>query len=218
MVELNCKPVIAYVLGWLLKYDVRQVVLSCGYRWEMFPALLEDGSCWGLDIRYAVEPEPLGRGGGVRFAMQFLAPGDEPVVVANGDNLVDIDLREMLRRHHGTGAAATVALAPLVSARGIVETDGTDRIVRFCEKPELPHWINAGVYIFGREMAGLLPKRGDHEDALFPRLASEGRLYAYKTRDLWRTIDTAKDVAEITRELRAGLPVPCLDIGRVAPP
>jgi NDP-sugar pyrophosphorylase family protein len=130
--------------------------------------------------------------------------------VANGDNLVDMDLQAMLVRHMETRATATVALVPLVSARGIVETDDQDHILRFREKPELPHWINAGVYVFSPEMAGLLPVKGDHEDELFPRLAADGRLYAYKTRELWRTVDTAKDLAEIARELQAGLSVPCL--------
>jgi NDP-sugar pyrophosphorylase family protein len=150
--------------------------------------------------------------------MHYLrATGDQdnqsPIIVGNGDNLVDIDLREMLTYHSETGAMATVALAPLISARGIVETDARDRIVRFREKPALPHWINAGVYILNWEMADLLPVRGDHEDDLFPRLAAEGRLYAYKTQALWRTVDTAKDLSEITHELQAGLCVPCLQPG-----
>ena len=210
MVEVNGAPLIAYVLGWLLKYDVNSVVLSCGYRWKMLQKALGDGSPWGLDIRYAVEPEKLGRGGGIRFAMQHLEPtngqvANDPIVVGNGDNLVDMDLQAMLKRHAETGAIATVALTPLVSARGIVETDNQDRIVRFREKPELPHWINAGVYVFNREMADLLPAKGDHEDELFPRLAAEGQLYAYKSRELWRTVDTAKDLTDLSRELQAGL-------------
>jgi NDP-sugar pyrophosphorylase family protein len=212
MVKADGTPLIAYELGWLAKYGVTRIIVSCGYRWEALQAYLGNGSRWGLDIVYAVERERLGRGGGIRWAMSCLAPGQAPIVVANGDNVLDIDLEAMLKRHAETRATATVALAPLISARGIVETDDRDRIVRFREKPELPHWINAGVYIFARQMAELLPAKGDHEDVLFPRLAAEGRLYAYKTRDLWRTVDTAKDLAQITRELQAGLDVPCLAV------
>jgi NDP-sugar pyrophosphorylase family protein len=223
MVEVNGTPLIAYSLGWLQKYGVKGIVLSCGYRWERLRATLGDGARWGLDLRYAIEPERLGRGGGIRFAMEHLratngTPNHGPVAVGNGDNLVDIDLRAMLQRHAESGATATLALVPLVSVRGIVETDERDRIVRFREKPELPHWINAGVYVFDREMIDLLPVKGDHEEGLFPRLAAEGRLYAYKTRALWRTVDTAKDLIEITRELQAGLSLPCLDLGVGQPP
>jgi NDP-sugar pyrophosphorylase family protein len=214
MVEVDGVPLIAYLLGWLLKNDVTQVVLSCGYRWEMLQSALGTGEQWGLGIQYAVERERLGRGGGIRFAMQSAGldrPGAGPVVVTNGDNLVDIDLKAMVEQHTKTQALATLALAPLVSARGIVDTDRQDRVTGFREKPELPYWINAGLYVLDPSVADLLPVKGDHEEDLLPRLAAEGRLTAYKTRQLWRTVDTAKDLTTLTRELRAGLYVPCVD-------
>jgi NDP-sugar pyrophosphorylase family protein len=214
MVEVNGVPVIAYLLGWLAKVGVTQIVLSCGYRWEVLQNALGTGELWGLEIHYAVEPEQLGRGGGIRFAMSSAGldrPDAGPVLVTNGDNLVDMDLDAMLEHHVRTKAMATLALAPLVSVRGIVDTDGQGRVTGFREKPELPYWINAGVYLLNPGIAPLLPVRGDHEAALLPRLAAEGRLAAYKTRRLWRTVDTAKDLTTLTSELRAGLDVPCLD-------
>ena len=214
MVEVDGIPLIAYLLGWLKKHDVKQVVLSCGYRWQVLQSKLGTGEHWGLDIRYAVERERLGRGGGIRFAMQSTGldhPEAGPVVVTNGDNLLDIDLNAMLEQHAKTRAMVTLALAPLVSARGIVDIDSRDRVTGFREKPELPYWINAGVYLLNPSVADRLPAKGDHEEELFPQLAAEGRLAAYKTRQLWRTVDTAKDLTTLTDELHAGLDVPCLD-------
>jgi NDP-sugar pyrophosphorylase family protein len=213
MVEVNGVPVIAYLLGWLAKYGINQIVLACGYRWQTIESALGTGRQWGLEIRYAVEPERLGRGGGIRFAMQSTGldrSGGPPVVVTNGDNLLDLNLNAMLAQHSATEAIATLALAPLVSARGIVDTDG-QRVTGFREKPELPYWINAGVYVLDPSMADLLPTKGDHEDDLFPRLAQKGQLAAFKTRRLWRTVDTAKDLAALGTELDAGLHIPCLN-------
>jgi NDP-sugar pyrophosphorylase family protein len=219
MVEVNGIPVIAYLLGWLAKYGVTQIVLSCGYRWEALQSALGTGRQWGLEIHYAVEPERLGRGGGIRFAMQSAGldrSGGAPVVVTNGDNLLDFDLNAMLDQHTAASAGpaaamVTLALVPLVSARGIVDTDGQGRVTGFQEKPELPYWINAGVYVLNPRVAHLLPAKGDHEADLFPRLAAEGRLAAFKTHQLWRTVDTAKDVTTLSEELDAGLSIPCLD-------
>jgi NDP-sugar pyrophosphorylase family protein len=214
MVEVDGIPVIAYLLGWLADVGVTQIVLSCGYRWEVLEDALGTGETWGLEIHYAVEPEQLGRGGGIRFAIASAGldrPDTGPVLVTNGDNLIDLDLDAMLEHHVRTGAMATLALAPLVSARGIVDTDGQGRVTGFREKPELPYWINAGVYLLDPSIAPLLPVRGDHEESLFPRLAAESRLAAYKTRRLWRTVDTAKDLTMLTNELQAGLEIPCLD-------
>jgi NDP-sugar pyrophosphorylase family protein len=214
MVEIGGVPLIAYELGWLRENGVADVILSCGYRWQVLRTYLGDGSQWGLHVRYAVEPERLGRGGGIRLAMDYLAPGTDPVVVANGDNVVSIDLRPVLQQHVQTHALATIVLVPLVSVRGIVEIDGQGRVTRFREKPELPHWINSGIYLFSREMAHLLPAQGDHEDELFPRLAAEGRLHAYTTREPWRTIDTAKDLAQVAQEIESGSSYPCLEAAR----
>lgn len=214
MIEVNGVPLIAYLLGWLRKYDVTQVILSCGYRWEMLQSALGTGEQWGLEIQYAVERERLGRGGGIRFAMAHAgldSPDAGPVIVTNGDNLLDMDLRAMLEQHAKMQALVTLALAPLVSARGIVDTDAQNRVTGFREKPELPYWFNAGVYLLDPGVADLLPVKGDHEEELFPRLAAKGRLAAYKTRQLWRTVDTAKDLTTLTNELRAGLEIPCLD-------
>ena len=212
MVEVNGRPLIAYELGWLKKNGVTEIILSCGYRWEVLQACLGDGARWDLDIRYAVETEKLGRGGGIRFAMRLLSPDGDPVIVFNGDNVIDIDLAPVLAQHVRTGALATDILVPLVSSKGIVEVDAQGRITRFLEKPELPHWINAGVYVFEREMENLLPLKGDHEDTTFPELAAQGRLYAYKTRELWCTVDTAKDLSELDRDLKMGqIKAPCLD-------
>ena len=72
MVEISGLPLIAYPLGWLKENGITDVILSCGYRWQILQDYLADGSGWGLDIRYAVEEEPLGRGGGIRHAMQQL--------------------------------------------------------------------------------------------------------------------------------------------------
>jgi NDP-sugar pyrophosphorylase family protein len=66
----------------------------------------------------------------------------------------------------------------------------------------LPHWINAGVYLFEPEVTALLPDLGDHETSTFPRLAVEGRLAAYTIDGYWRGIDNAKDLQEANREIK----------------
>jgi len=83
--------------------------------------------------------------------------------------------------------------------------DGDERVVAFHEKPELPYWMNAGIYVLSREMEPLLPDQGDHEDSTFPRLAQEHRLGAYKSRAYWRSVDTVKDMSEVAKELERRL-------------
>jgi NDP-sugar pyrophosphorylase family protein len=160
-----------------------------------------DGSAFGVRVQYSREEEPLGRGGALKLGAGRV-PGDEDTVIAcNGDILTDQPLDALLRFHRETGAAATVMLAPLRSPYGVVDVGEDGKIGSFREKPVLPFWINAGVYVLSREVFGLLPDKGDHETETFPELAAQGRLYGFQSNAYWRPVDSIKDVSEATKEL-----------------
>jgi NDP-sugar pyrophosphorylase family protein len=178
------------------------VILLCGYLHEIIRDRFGDGSRWGLRITYSVEEEPLGRGGAFKKGFRRVPPGEPFVIGTNGDNFVTQPLAPLVRSHRRSGAVATAMVVPLKSPYGVVRMEGS-RVVRFEEKPQLPYWVNAGVYVLSREFFAGLPDVGDHEDELFPRLAAEGRLRAFRSRAYWKGIDTVKDLAEIEKYLEA---------------
>src|SRR6266567_485839 len=200
MVEICGRPILSYQLAWLRHHGIEGVTISCGYLAGVIQDCFGDGSQLGLRLQYAIEPEPLGRGGGFRYAMDTFTT-DEPVIGMNGDNITNLDLSDLVERHRLSGATATDVLTPLHSPYGIVDLAGDNFITGYRERPELPFWLNAGIYVFDPAMRELLPERGDHEDSTFPRLAAERRLLGYPTHAFWRTADTAKDVTELEREL-----------------
>jgi NDP-sugar pyrophosphorylase family protein len=200
MVPVGGKPILEHHLRWLAREGVTDVILLCGYRHEAILDHFGDGRQWGLRVTYSVEDEPLGRGGALKQGFRQV-PADEPFVIGtNGDNFVTQPLAPLVRSHRRSGAVATALVVPLKSPYGVVRMKGS-RILRFEEKPQLPYWINAGVYVLSREFFAGLPEVGDHEDSLFPRLAAEGRLRAFKSRAYWKGIDTMKDVAEVEKHL-----------------
>ncbi len=200
MVELAGKPILEHHVVWLRENGVTDVVISCGYLHGVIREHFRDGTRFGVRIRYAVERKPLGRGGALKLASRQV-PLDEPFVIGtNGDSVHTQPLGPMIRQHQQTGAAATLLLAQLRSPYGIVKLRGK-RILGFEEKPPLPHWLSAGVYVLSREFFGGLPDVGDHEDELFPRLAAKGRLYGFRSKAYWRAIDTMKDLNEAAAEL-----------------
>ena len=191
LVPIAGRPLAAYQVALLVSAGVERVIVSCsaGTEDEFSSAL----AGLGAEIVAAAEPEPLGRGGGLRFAAK--ARREEGDVLAlNGDELVDLDLVEMLSRHRGTGAAATIAVAPLKSPFGVVDVGEDDVVVGFREAPELPNWVSCGVYVLGEDALDRLPERGDHEDSTFPELAREGRVRAFRNTGLWLTVNTPKDL------------------------
>ncbi|MFH1008559.1 MAG: nucleotidyltransferase family protein [Candidatus Latescibacterota bacterium] len=203
MVEVMGMPVLEYQIRWLKLSGMKGAVISCGYRHEVIEDYFGKGERWGLDISYAVETEPLGRGGGIKQALSKVRLRDESglVVVTNGDIITRINLRKTIESHSASGAMATIVLVPLISPYGVVDLGENGCIHGFREKPELPYWINGGVYVFSEGIHDLLPDKGDHEDTTFPRLAREGLLNGFVSRDYWRAIDTSKDLSEAKKDL-----------------
>ncbi|MEE8550328.1 MAG: nucleotidyltransferase family protein [Gemmatimonadota bacterium] len=202
MVPIVDKPILQYQVEWLRREGVTDIVILCGYRWEAIRDHFEAGARWGVRIHYSLEEEPLGRGGALKHGF-LLVPSTEPFVIGlNGDNITNQRLKPLIRYHRAKGAAATVMMVRLRSPYGIARQARSGEIRAFEEKPLLPHWVNAGIYVLSPEFFRRLPDKGDHETTVFPDLAAEGRLYGYRSRAYWRTVDTYKDVTEAGREVR----------------
>jgi NDP-sugar pyrophosphorylase family protein len=202
MVLLLDKPILEYQVEWLRDNGVTHLVVACGYMHEAIREYFGEGSRWGLRMSYSVETEALGRGGALKLAYGQVPDSEEIVIAANGDNVNTQPLAPMIRQHRRTGAVGTLLVTQLRSPYGIVRQRGR-RITGFEEKPLLPHWLSAGVYVLSREFFAGLPDVGDHEDELFPHLAARGKLYAFRSHTYWRAIDTVKDLNEAAQELQA---------------
>ena len=205
MVEILGVPLLGYQLQWLSSQGITDVIISCGYRHEVIQSYFGSGEKWDVSLQYSVESQPLGRGGALRLAFGLFASGEDLCLATNGDVVTNVRLKPLIQAHRQQGCLATVVLAPFISPYGIVEVDPEDRIIAFHEKPELPYWMNAGIYVLSREIESMLPEQGDHEDSTFPNLAQERRLGAYKSRAYWRSVDTVKDISEVSKELEKRL-------------
>lgn len=199
LVPIAGRPLISYQLELLRRAGVGRVIVSCA-------AIQEDAFASHLagddmEIAIAPEPEPLGRGGGIRFAAQLRIESG-PLFALNGDELLDVDLSELLARHNASGAAATIVVSPLISSFGIVEVDDEDVVRGFSEAPRLPHWVNSGVYVLGEEALARFPAKGDHESSTFPELAAEGRLRAFRHDGVWLTVNTQKELRKADEHVK----------------
>jgi NDP-sugar pyrophosphorylase family protein len=191
LVPVAGRPLAAYAIAGLARAGVDRVLVSCsaGQEGRFVQAL--DGA--GPEIVPVGEPEPLGRGGGLRFAAA--ARREEGDVFAlNGDELLDLDFGALLARHVERSPAATITVVPLPSQFGVVDLDPDDLVEGFREAPRLPFWASCGVYVLGEEALARLPERGDHERSTFPELAAEGRLRAFRHEGVWLTVNTPKDL------------------------
>jgi NDP-sugar pyrophosphorylase family protein len=190
LVEIAGRPIAAYQVEQLAAVDVQRVLVSCATgQEELFETALGG---LGPEIAAVGEPEPMGRGGGIRFAAaQRRESGD--VYVLNGDELLDVDLQRLLELHRSGGGAGTITVVPLRSPFGVVELED-DVVTGFREAPRLDHWVSCGIYVLGEEALQRLPERGDHETSTFPELAAGRRLHALRHEGIWLTVNTPKDL------------------------
>jgi len=201
MIEVFERPLLAYTMQWLQQSNIERVIISCGYRHEVISGYFGDGDQFGLQILYSVEDKPLGRGGGIKLAGTMLKQDGSPILVINGDAVTDLSVRLLTDAHATSAATATAVVVPLRSPFGIADISENGLITQFREKPELPYWINAGIYLFNPQVLVRFPDQGDHEETLLPMLAKEGALNAFQFRGFWKAIDTAKDLAELKEQL-----------------
>jgi NDP-sugar pyrophosphorylase family protein len=200
LVPVAGSSIATYQVAALASAGVARVIVSCAAGQEdLFEAELVG---LGPEILAIGEPEPLGRGGGLRLAAKELA--GEDCYALNGDELLDLDFSQLHARHSESNAAATIVVAPLQSPFGIVELGEGDLVTGFEEAPRLPHWVSCGVYVLGREAIQRLPERGDHERTTFPELAGEQKLAAFRHEGLWLTVNTPKDLRRAEEAVAGG--------------
>jgi NDP-sugar pyrophosphorylase family protein len=200
LVPVAGRPLVAWTIERLARAGVTRVVLACAAgREEEFQEALGG---LGVEIVTVGEPEPLGRGGGLRLAASAREESG-PVFALNGDELVDLEFGELLAHHRRLGPAATITVSQPRSAFGLVELDDGDAVTGFREGGTVPVWVSCGVYVLGEEALARLPERGDHETTTFPQLAAERRLRAFRHLGLWLTVNTPKELRIADEHLRA---------------
>lgn len=193
-------PLAEYTVARLVDSGVTRIVVACRAGQE--ETFVDALGGLGAEIEAVGEEEPLGRGGGLRFAASRRRESG-PVLALNGDELLDVDFRSLLAEHELSGAAATIVVAQVYSPFGVVEIEADGTITGFREAPKLEHWVNSGVYVLGEEAIELLPERGDHEQSTFPQLARERLLHGHRHDGVWLTVNTPKDLRQASEFMEA---------------
>ena len=207
VLPLAGRPHVAYVVDWLVRHGVDDVIVSCGFLAEgMRRALAELEP--GVEIRYAEEPDARGTAGAIRFAEDLL--GDR-FLVLNGDVLCDLDLTSLIAQHDRTGAQATIALYPVSdpTGYGLVHRRDDGEITEFLEKPEPEQVdtdeINAGAYLLERSVLDRIPRDRavSIEREVFPHLIGQG-LYGIRVGGYWIDIGTPDRFLEANWDILEG--------------
>lgn len=205
MAPINGRPFLEYQLDYWISQGIREVVLSVGYRRDAI--INHFGTTYrGIAIRYAVEEEPMGTGGGLLLGAAELS-SDSPFLVLNGDTFFEVPLAALSAFHCDRRADWTISLfrarepGRYMGVR--VEEDG--RIASVCSetRAEPGTLANGGVYLVEPHVmaasgfaAGM--KASLEDDILVALQQKKARLYGFECSGRFIDIGLPRDY------LRAG--------------
>lgn len=193
-------PMVTYLLKMLPK-EVDTVVLAVNYRKKQIQDYLESLNL-GKRIIVNDEPKPLGTGGAVKFAEQYIT---DQFFVLNSDIICSLDLTNMMKFHQKKEAEATISLWPVekVSEFGVADVKEDGNITGFVEKPkpqDAPsNLINAGAYLLNPSILDYIEtgKLVSMEKEIFPQIIRDTqRFYGYQFSGYWM------DIGRITSYLK----------------
>ena len=204
LVPVGSMPVIELIIKRFHRFGLDDLIVTTGYLGDLIKAVCGDGSRWGVNIRYSDEYEPLGTIAPLRLVQDELT---ETFIVVNGDTITDIDLDDLLSFHYRNKGIATIAACgrTVQIELGVLQTDDSDAVVKFREKPRHEYLASMGLYVFEPEILDFIPKRGSFgfDDLMHAFSVAEAPVYVYTHPGYWLDIgiltdlQTAQDESEL---------------------
>ena len=221
MVPINKIPLLEYTLLLCKKHGIKDIAINTSYLSKKITEYFGDGSKFGVRINYSFEEELLGTSGALNNFRDFLKDG--PFIVIYGDNLTDINLKEILKFHNKKKAFATLFLhkqedVDKNTTPGIVVFDANNKITKIIEKPNEEEkkllkktpknqkLSNSGIYILNPKILDFIPEgHSDFAKDIFPKLLKRGfDFYAYTSKCYFKELGQQKRYNKAKEEIESG--------------
>ncbi len=213
MVEIGGMPILWHIMKLFDHYGYDEFCVALGYKGEYIKKFFVDFCSLDGDLTVNLGTSQTYRQGGnipnwtvelIDTGLETLTGGrikrlqrqigNERFLLAWGDGLADVNIREVVAFHESHGKLATVVAVRPTARFGHIEFDG-DRVVEFSEKMQTKEgWINGGFFVLEPEVFDYI--EGDQTQwELEPMsgIANDGQLMAYRHDSFWQCMDTIRE-------------------------
>ena len=202
MAPVAGRPFLSYLLDYLVRQNIRKIILATGYKREKIYEYYGD-SFKEAELIYSEEQEPLGTGGALKQALHYVTSAD--VFVLNGDTFFNVDLQELMGFHLENQAHVTLSLKEMnnFDRYGTVEVVN-HRVVKFNEKKYTANGkINGGVYVVNAHCFDLvdLPSKFSFEVDFMQAYTDKLKIFAFESKGYFIDIGVPEDYLKAQSEL-----------------
>ena len=195
LITINGIPILKHLISYLELYGFKKFVVAAGYKSDkIFEYFRNRHENLDIEIVDSGDVDIIQR---IQDAVEFI-PGD--FIMCYGDTLADVNLLELIEFHHKHKGNITITSYPLQSPFGILNIDGSGKVLSFAEKPILDEWINIGYFYFSRKSIKDISKCNKFVDFLLER-TNKGDIFSFKHRAIYITVNTITELREAERNI-----------------
>ncbi len=192
MLPLQGSPVLTRVIKSFIAQGFHEFILAAGYGKAAIDDYFE-----GKDLGAAIDIVDTGDDAdtGDRIYSCRDRVGDL-FIATYADGFCDVNLRQLIEFHNNHDGLISITSVPLISQYGVLTVEDDGKVDEMREKPLIQeHWINAGFMVFDRKVFDRWHGHNLEREVL-PALIEEGRVYAYRHKGFFKSVDNYKDVME----------------------
>ncbi|KMP12508.1 hypothetical protein UR09_00055 [Candidatus Nitromaritima sp. SCGC AAA799-A02] len=179
LAPVNGKPFLCHLLDYWLIQGISYFIMSVGYKHQVISDFFGD-HYKATPVSYAIEPKPLGTGGGVLLSMTKLQSQD-PFLILNGDTFFAVNRERLVHFHNENSADMTLCLVEISSNdrySGVkMDANGCIQSMETRIGPSKSQFANGGVYLINRNLLSDFepnpPKFLSLEDDIIPELLKQ---------------------------------------------
>ncbi len=193
LVKIGDKPVLWHIMKIYSHYGFNEFVLCLGYKGKLIKEYFAKHNNEAWEINFVETGENSSKSQRLAKIGKFVKG---PFFLAYGDDVADIDLKELLKFHQKNNKIGTITAVRPQSPFGVMNLSKDGAIESFEEKPVLDQWINGGFMVLEEKIFDFL-KLGELEEEVFKKLVKEKQLNAFRHYGKWKAMNTLKDNIEL---------------------